>query len=76
MTLLSVAKCNTEAPFYHGGYLGEVSKDALNFPPEFYEDSSETEPSQRLDGTPDLHKCTDGLGIQTDNEKRYFTHAG
>lgn len=64
------------SPFYHGGYLWEVSKDALNFPPKFCERPSETEPSWRLDGTPDLHKCTSVLRIQRDNEERCFTHAG
>lgn len=68
-------KVQYRSPFYHSGYLWEVSKDAFNFPPKFCKTPSETEPSWRTDGTPDLHKCTSGLGIQRDNEEKCFAHA-
>ena len=42
------------SPFYHGGYLREVSKDALNFSPKFCERQSRTDLFWRINGTADL----------------------
>lgn len=62
------------SPFYHGGYLWEVSKDALNFSPTFCENQS-GELSWRINGTPHLAGvCFCGRKSKGQQGKMFFTH--